>query len=261
MALYSDDAIFRVYCEIPETAPPSFCTLDVLKALEERGLLSVRDVAEKISKLCAWNVGLNIELKYQVAILPSELGQVRSVSSGIDVMRASAQCMAIYDSIWDLHKSFESLMGHAISILREFTSTKASRVESVAALMGLWFGKAKLHKDSPHPPERLLVLLLLSTVGKEPSISDEASRMLWNVYRLLIEFQHGDRMDEAKERDAIVLVGTIAAEINHNKKFTGDRSLRSRLALGLTPDTSDADAFNTGYNNYTSLLAAGVKPS
>lgn len=259
LALYSDDAIFHVYCEIPETAPPGFCTLDVLKALEEKGLLSVRDVAEKISKLCTWNVGLTIELKYQVAILPSELGRVRSVSSGIDVMRASAPCMAIYDSIWDPHKSFESLMGHAISILREFTSTNASRVESVAALMGLWFGKAKLHKDSPYPPERLLVLLLLSTVGNEPPISAETSRMLWNVYRHLIEFHHGDRMDENKEREAIVLVGEIAAEIDHNHNFTGDQSLRSRLALGLTPNTSDADAFNTGYNKYTSVLAAGLK--
>lgn len=257
-ALYSDDAIYRVYCAIPETAPPSFCTLDVLKALEGKGLLSVREVAENISKLCAWNVGLTIELKYQVAILPPELGQVRSVSAGIDVMRASAPCMAIYDSIWDPHKSFESLIGHAIAILREFTSTNINRVESIAALMGLWFGKAKLHKDSPHPPERLLALLLLSAVGNEPPVSAETSRMLWNVYRHLIEFQQGDRMDEFKERDAIILVGKIAAEIDHGKKFTGDRSLQSRLALGLTPDTSDADAFNTGYNNYTSLLAAGI---
>lgn len=257
-ALYSDDAIYRVYCEIPETAPPSFCTLDVLKALEEKGLLSVREVAEKLSKLCAWNVGLTIELKYQVAILPPELGLVRSVSAGIDVMRASTPCMAIYDSIWDLHKSFESLFGHATAILREFTSTNKNRVESIAAVMGLWFGKAKLHKDSPHPPERLLALLLLSTVGKELPISAETSRMLWNVYRHLIEFQHGDHMDEAKEYDAIVLVGGIAAEIEHNQKFMGDRSLRSRLALGLTSDTSDADAFNTGYNNYTSVLAKGV---
>src|SRR5690606_25438641 len=141
---------------------------------------------------------------------------------------------------------------------REFTSTNTNRVESISALMGLWFGKAKLHKDSPHPPERLLAILLLSAVGDEPPICAESSRMLWNVYRHLNEFQHGDRMDESKERDAIILVGRIAAEIDHRQNFTGDRSLRSRLALGLTPDTSDADAFNTGYNNYTSLRAAEI---
>lgn len=259
-SLYSDDAIFRIYCEIPETAPPSFCTLDVLKALEKKGMLSTRKVAEKISNLCAWNVGLSIELKYQVAILPSELGQARSVSTGIDALRASPPCMAIFDAIWDPHKSFESLMDHAISILREFTSTNTSRVESIAALMGLWFGKARLHKDSPYPPERLLALLLLSTVGNEPPITSEASRMLWNVYLRLIEFQHDDRMDESKERDAIALVGEIAAELDHNRNFTGEQSLRSRLARGLTSGTLEADSFNSGYNKYTSVLAAGVKP-
>jgi hypothetical protein len=71
-ALYSDDAIFRVYCEIPDNAPPSFCTLDVLKALEEKGVLSTEEVAEKISLCAGTNSKFQIkprspELRHQLA--------------------------------------------------------------------------------------------------------------------------------------------------------------------------------------------------
>lgn len=258
-ALYSDDAIFRVYCEIPDNAPPSFCTLDVLKALEEKGLLSTEEVAEKISRLCAWHVGLIVEFKYQVAILPPELGQAHSVSKGIDILRASASCMALFDNIWDLRKPFNDLIGHAAAILREFVSTSANREESIAAVMGLWFGKAKLHKDAPSPPEQLLALLLALTIENIQSITAEMSRRFWNIYLLLIALQHGDRMDETKEKEAIALAGKIVAELDHQNNSLGKESLRSILALGLTEGTSDADAFSNGYNKYFSVLVEATK--
>lgn len=258
--LYSDDAMFRVYCEVPETAPPSFCTLDVLKALEDKNMLSTREVAEKISKLCGWHVGLTIELKYQVAILPPELGLARSASEGVDILRASAACAAVFDAIWDPRKPFEDLMGHAVAILREFTSTNANQVESVAAVMGLWFGKAKLHKDAPFPPERLLALLLLSAVWNAQPFTAEISRRFWNVYRILVALQHGDRMDETKEKEAIALTGEIAAELDSKNNLLDEQSLRNRLILGFTPGTSDEDAFNSGYIKYVSVLAGTTRP-
>ncbi|MGZ5011050.1 MAG: hypothetical protein ACXV8P_12010 [Methylobacter sp.] len=82
---------------------------------------------------------------------------------------------------------------------------------------------------------------------------------LWSVYRLLIALQHGDRMDEAKEKAAIALAGEIAAQLDHKNNFLGDQSLRSRLVLGLTPGTSDTDEFNLGYNKYSSVLVAAAK--
>lgn len=259
-ALYSDDAIFRVYCEIPEITHPSFCTLDVLKALEGKDMLSTREVAEKISKLCAWHVGLRIELKYQVAILPAELGQARSVSKGIDILRASVPCIAVFDEIWDIRKPFEDLILHAATIFIEFTSLNVNRDESIAAVMGLWFGKAKLHKDAPFPSEQLLAeLLLLSAKLNTQLFAVEMIRKLWSVYRLLIALQYGDRMDEAKEKAAIALAGEMAAQLDHKNNFLGEQSLRSRLVLGLTPGTSDADEFNLGYNRYSSVLVAAAK--
>jgi hypothetical protein len=34
---------------------------------------------------------------------------------------------------------------------------------------------------------------------------------------------------------------------------------RAHRELGITPDTSDAEAFNSGYNKYTSVIALAVK--
>jgi hypothetical protein len=96
--------------------------------------------------------------------------------------------------------------------------------------MGLWFGKAKQHKDAPSPPERILALLLaLATTRNIQAITTEMSRRLWNIYLLLIALQHGNRMDETKEKEAIALSGELAAELDHRNNSLGKQPLRNPL--------------------------------
>ncbi|HYE33826.1 DUF4365 domain-containing protein [Methylocaldum sp.] len=254
LMLYSDDAIFRIYCDPPASAPSSICSLDVLHALENKGLLSTIEVAEKIAMLCSWHVGLIIDLRYQVAILPSALSVAKSVSEGIDILHGSPLCSAVFDEIWDPRKPFDQLIRHGAALLREFVSESRNRIESIAALIGLWFGKARLHPEAPHPPVRVLAHLVMHAVARGNPLDRETVTRLWTVYRSLVEFEHGDHMDIAKERQAISLAGEIAAEIDQKGSLQANSSLRNRLARGLTDGTSDADAFSEGYNKFLTRL-------
>jgi tetratricopeptide (TPR) repeat protein len=257
--LYSDDALFRHFCSDPGGTAPSICTLDVLSALEDKRLLSVDEAAQKVSLLCGWRIGLQVALKYQVAVLPPNLGQSTSVEHGVDILRASPQCTAVFDEIWDPRKSFCALVAHAAVIWRRFAADASNRQESVAALLALWFGKVRLHKDAPPSPIDLLANLLLVATSYAPSPSADTVRALWRVYILLVAFQYGHQMDERKEKDAISRVGESAARYDHKLNLTGQSSLRNRLALGLTDGTSDEEALREGYNRSLADLAKAAR--
>ena len=91
----------------------------------------------------------------------------------------------------------------------------------------------------------------------ERPIDPHMSRQLWWVYRALVEYEHGDRMDDDKYRDAIRVAGEAAAEIDQRFSLSGARSMRERLTQGLTDGTSDSDLFNSSYAN---ALVAMAKP-
>jgi tetratricopeptide (TPR) repeat protein len=248
--VYSDDVFFRSYCELPTGAPPSICTLDVLSALEEMGELSPSEVASKIAMLCKWNVGVVVLGRYMKAILPNELATARSVRDGIETLQASQLCYALFSGIWNPWKTYGELQGQAGRLLRDLCEEPNNRIESVAALMGLWFSKAKLHEKSPQPPLRCIALLIIQAAVVEDPPSSETSHRLWSVLLSLVEIEYGDRMDVAKEREAIALTGRIAAECDKEISLEGDKSLQQRLAAGLTNETAESDAFSTGYTQF-----------
>ena len=69
-------------------------------------------------------------------------------------------------------------------------------------------------------------------------------------------------MDKAKEREAFLLVGRLAAEIDHKESLHGDGSMWERLGSGLIAGTSDSDAFTRGYTEgYTQCRLAQRKKS
>ena len=245
--IYSDDAFFRLYCDPPSGSPPCICTLDVLLALDQTDALSPVEVAEKISTLCKWNVGVVVSLRYQIAILPDALTLAKSVSKGIEVLRESPLCSAMFNALWNPRKPYIDIQGHGGALLRELCNETRNPIECIAALMGLWFGKARLHRNAPQPPLRVIAGLIMQAAYGNPPINAECSRRLWSVFRELVAVEHGDRMDVAKERQAFVLAGQVAAEIDHKESLHGDKSMIERLGSGLIAGTSDSDAFAQGY--------------
>lgn len=247
--IYSDDALFRLYCDPPSGGPPSICTLDILMALDEMCALSAAEAASKIATLCDWNVGVVIHSRYQIAILPDTLAAVRRASDGIEILRTSPLCNIMFSRIWDLEKPYSEIQGHAGALLRELCDVVRNPIKSVAALMGLWFGKARLHKNAP-PPLRVIVQLIMQAARFGPPMSCECSHRLWNVLLELVEIESGDRMDKAKEREAAEFTGRVAAEIDQSHSLHGEMSMQQRLGLGLVSDTSESEAFNRGYTQF-----------
>ncbi len=253
--VYSDDALFRIYCSVP-TGAKAICTLDVLAALDEGGWLTPQAVAEKLAKLCMWHVGLSVTERYQLAALPDALGAVRDVPSGVAALRGWWVSNAIFGGIWGGSQPYTELQASAGQLLRRLIADSHNSAESISALMALWHEKSRLRRDAPASPIRVVVQLIFQAaiVNDPPSVL-EANR-LWAVFRELIENEHGSEMDERKEREAIALAGQLAAQVDVSQSLQKPNLLKSRLLPGLTSGTQDEDTFSSAYN--ASLIAAAM---
>lgn len=253
--IYSDDALFRSYCAVP-TGAKAVCTLDVLAALDNGGWLTPQAVAEKLAKLCMWYVGLAVTERYQVAALPDSLGACRDVPSGVAALRSWWVSNAIFGGIWGGSQPYVELQSSAGQLLRRLVSDAHNSIDCISALMALWHEKSRLRRDSPAPPIRVAVQLVLqATILDRPPSTTEASR-LWAVFRALIENEHGTQMDERKEQEAIALMGQVAAQVDSSQSLQPPNSLRSRLLQGLTSGTQDEGTFGRAYD--AALFAAAT---
>jgi hypothetical protein len=126
-------------------------------------------------------------------------------------------------------------------------------MESIAGLMAYWLGKARLHKGAPNPPQLASVFLVLGAAHALVLVTEAMSRGLWAVYKSLVEFENGDRMDDASYRESVALLARTAAKVDQKSGLVDDRSLRRRLASGMTEKTSDSDLFVASYA--TELIA------
>lgn len=245
--VYSDDALFRMYCSGPEGVN-TICTLDVLAALDEGGWLTPQAVAARLAKLCTWHVGLSVTERYQLAALPDALGAVRDVPSGVAMLRSWWVSDAIFAGIWGGSQPYSELLASAAQLLRRLISDARNSADSISALMALWHEKSRLRRDAPESPIRVAVQLVLQAaiLGAPPSTT-EACR-LWAVFRALIENEHGPQMDERKEQEAIALAGQVASQVDLSQSLQPPSSLRNRLLLGLTSGTQDEDTFCRAYD-------------
>lgn len=243
--LYSDDYFFRVFC-VDGAAVSGICTLDVLAALEEAGILTRNEVAKKISTLCSWRVGLVVRLQELVSLLPPSLSHAKTVKHGIEMLDAEPDINIVVSAVWDFRAKFEKALAHAAEILRQFCNEATLPNVSIAALMGQWFVKVGLKNDAPSDPLEMLTLLIVIAAARETLESHTAQNLL-SVYKSLVEFHHGDRMDETKEREAIRRLGAKCAQL-HKKSSENAEHIFNGLRQGFTEGTSDEAAFSSGYS-------------
>lgn len=252
--IYSDDALFRIYCSGPRGAK-TVCTLDVLAALDKGGWLTPQAVAERLAKLCMWHVGLAVTERYQLAALPDALGACRDVPSGVAAIRSWWVSNAIFGGIWGGSHPYSELQLSAGHLLRRLVSDDRNSTSSISALMALWHEKSRFRQDAPTPPIRVAVQLILqATILDKPPSTTEAGR-LWSVFRALIENEHGPEMDERREQEAIALMGQVAAQEDASNSLQPPNSLRSRLLQGLTSGTQDEGTFCKAYDSAIVALA------
>lgn len=88
----------------------------------------------------------------------------------------------------------------------------------------------------------------------EHRMTTDAAHRLWSVYGDLIEDIHGNFMDDQRLWQSIRIMGEVAADGDRNNSLAEGRSLRTRLASGLTEGTADCDMFNEAYNGRMAAL-------
>ena len=261
---YSDDALMRIYAAGPDQSARGICTLDLLAIFDEIGLMTPQQVSEKIGLLCSWNVAVAITPRYLLASLPASVGVAKNVDNAIDAIRGSDTCTAIFEGIWNIRKPYTNIAVHASALLAELVAEKKNNPVVTSAIVGLWFGKAKLRVDAGDttPMQRLAILVAVAA-GQSKDITADLVRRLWSVYSDVTALEHGDRMDERCEREAIETMAYCCANMDHvahEPKNTS--SYRDVMLAGLTAGTADYERFNNAYTGaLISLRSAPTSPS
>lgn len=246
--LYSDDLFFRIYCAEDRPNVMVLCTLDIISALVDSGALAICDAAQKIATLCSWKVGISIEPRYVAYAIPASVDKAKSLNEAIKFLRADANAMAVLNRIWDPAKSFQESLAGASVLLSHIIQAPSTSPNKMASVMDIWCAKAKLRTDSEGPIDNI-ALLVASTAMRLAETDADFSAQLRSVYFALVEMEHGDKMDERKEKDAIVALGYMSAEIDVSSGLEGGRRLRVKIGAAFTPGTSEEEAFLRGYAN------------
>lgn len=186
----------------------------------------------------------------------------RNVDDGVSLLQASPEFMAVATAMWDFRSDYLQGMQHISAVVRQLLDQADLKSTVLASLVGIWYLKAKVRPDAPHPTLQILTKMVLMVVVAHPSIREDQSRRLWAMFMDLVEFEHKDRMDEAKEREARRLLAEEAAEIDANAAKSGtplQDTLRDRLLRGLTDGTEAAEVFSKAYDDTRSRLASSFK--
>lgn len=256
--LYSDDVIFRVWCLAEAAAQDSMSTLDLLETLEERSIIDRARAARAIAKLCAWNVGVTILLKHQLAIVPQGAIAARNIIEGVGRLQGDEDFMSIASGMWDFRSDYLRNFNHIAAVLRNLVNEPSVSTVVVASFAGVWFLKAKIRNETPRPPLTLLADLTLAVaanwVGSGAEAKPDAHRRLIDVFIHLVELEFGDRMDEATEKQAYRELARRTVEID-TKVEEKQSPLRAWILEGIEVGTAPYDTFSDAYNAaYTELV-------
>jgi hypothetical protein len=102
------------------------------------------------------------------------------------------------------------------------------------------------------PAQALGVLTKAITRSAQPAkLTRNTAVKFWAVYKALVEFHHGNYMDESKEHEAIRLLGSECAKLQVTTPGDGEKVYMG-LRQALTDGTSDDSDFSSGYS--TTLL-------
>lgn len=246
--LYSDDLFFRIYCSEERASAADICTLDIISALVDLGALDISAAAQKIAMLCAWKVGVTIEPRFIAYAIPATVDQAKSPTAALKTLRTDSNAMAVLNRIWDPSKSFQDSLKDASLLLAQLIQNTSTSLNKMAVTMDIWCAKAKLRPDSESPIENIALLMAWTAMRLADGDADY-TQQLRSVYLALVEMEHGDKMDEGKEKDAIAALGYTSSEVDVINGLEGNKRLRIKLGAAFTPGTSEDEAFARGYFN------------
>lgn len=253
-ALYSDDAIFAIYAAGEKGRIERLCTLDLMQIALNRNLLSLREMAENISKLCQWNVDVAISAEILCSSLPDGLAIVTSVRDGADMIQTDPVVAPILEGIWSVRKCYEDIHTHMANTVRMLASDLRNPEIGVSALVLVWYWKARLRADFDLSPESRLAVLF-AHVFAAVDANEAVSRRLRSIYLRVVEGHHWHEMDEIHEHEAIRHLAVASAQFDANVSPRPEPSIGQRVAMAWTDGTADRDRFQKAYNDASIRIA------
>lgn len=246
--LYSDDAMLRMWMLEEKFVSDGMCTLDLLCGLEEMGLLTTEQVAITLVQLCDWNVGIQIQLRHQLALIPPEVHAAPRVADGASLLRSAEKFMSMAGAMWGPLTDFVGSLDHIGAVVRLLVQSPVVSDVAIGAFAAVWIDHATARPDMPIPALELAAQITLYVVAPE-KLPVATARRVWNIYLGLVECVHGS-LDPKSAGAAIVRVAHKAGALDKRMAREGSNSpssLGERLMMGLVPNSSAWVIFSAAY--------------
>lgn len=189
--------------------------------------------------------------------LPGAVADAPTIGAAVDAIRRSETCTAILEGVWNVRKKYSDIASHVLPLLAVLISDHRNNIRTIAAIVGVWYLKAKLRTELKMLTgvERL-AMLIAQTSTHEKVERPEVAKRLWSVYRLVTELEFGNRMDEVREREAVETIGRMCARLDLLLEKTGSKTPhRNATRRGLEPGTSDMERFDSAYMQHVTDAA------
>lgn len=247
--LYSDDAMLRMWILGDKFTTDGMCTLDLLCGLEETGLLTTEELATKLAQLCDWHVGIQIQLRHQLALIPATVSLAPRVLEAAALLRGVASFMSLARGMWGPHTDFMSVLNHVGAVVRLLVQDSAVPDVAIGAFVAVWIDHAIARAEMPLTPLQLAAHITVFAVATE-KLPVQAARRLWNVYLGVVEAVCGELDPKASSR-ALALVAQEAGVLDRRMAMecaTPQSTIGERLMMGLDLDSHDVPTFSAAYN-------------
>ena len=267
---YSDDIFIRVYYNVHDVQFTPICSYDVLLEAERRGLLSKREVADRLGRLAAWNVGgVPIHAEYFFSTLPPSIDATSSPDEALQTLIDSTSFCEISAALWDLRKPYRDVIHHIAAIIASLVAQETVVPTVTPAIWSHWLNKVRLRLDVTSPPlehlahsmtlaadqlirngAQLEVRTLRYPHGPPISLGNSIASRLWEAFLKVVALEHGSKMEELHERGAIARVGSTVARLSDGDfGFPRGREVLTFLASGFVQGTADYSIFMNAYQD------------
>lgn len=246
--VYSDDALARMWALREKFELDGMCTLDLLCGLEELGVLTTEEVAAKLAQLCDWHVGIQIQLRHQLALVPQVVRAAPSVAQAASLLRMAGGFKSIADGMWGPRTDFMGGLNHIGAVIRILVQDPSITDSAIGAFVAMWLDRATARPDMPLPTLQLAAQITLYAVAPQ-KLPIAAARRLWNVYFGVVESIQGAR-DPKAAGIALARVAREAGSLDKRmsqKQAAPPSTLGERLMMGLDIGSEAWVAFSAAY--------------
>jgi hypothetical protein len=229
-------------------------TLDVIKELRKRNIISEKVGAEKIAQLCAWNViGVPVMYKNDILrVLENVFQEGEQIPEILEKLQSNNDFCVLINHIWHFQKDYISFLrenGQFIGMMIGSKDKLEVDNNIIAAIWYIWYQKVQF---IPKGETNKLGFLarsflfiseyLVIQLGQQSLFSNYSQR-LWSIYNDLVNFVFGNEMDEIVDKNSRSLVAQFTAKDDMPKR----ERLFQFIFSGLTEGTSESDSFNQIY--------------